>query len=258
MGQAFSPERSPPAPSKIKPVLSPVEQISDTNDFNSDFSVFDSSDGELFTTAQAQLLWNTESIYKFGQFCSTVSDDIEFDRLNNKLLIALKSFSTSNKVYCPKCRFMTQMTKRGKSNKTYQFACGNHTLSASQILGSLPDAFLLQNIPNEPRNILNETLSWLGKDQLSPELNERLSKRNATKRFSSHRSPIKAPMTSLLNSRNSVNEMLVELRELKERVLMNENAMALLKESNTKLSAINFELSDQLKLIKEENMILSI
>lgn len=256
MGLVNFPERSSPAPPKVKPFSTLSDPESDSSDIFSELSATEFDDKALLTTVEAQLLWESESLKTFAQVCSTVSDDNEFDRLNNKLLLALKMFSSNNKIYCVKCKKMSQMTKRGKTKKTYQFACGTHTLSATQILGSLPDQFLLQHIPNEPRHVLNETLSWLGKDQLSPELNELSAKRNAVKRYSAHRSPIKAPMTSLLNSRNSVNEMLIELRDLKERVMLNENAMSLLKESNTNLTALNAELSEQLKLLKEENSIL--
>ena len=256
MGLALYPERSSPAPFKVKPFLTISDPESDLSDNFSEFSAHEFIDNALLTTEETQLLWERDSLIKFDQVCSSISNDIEFDRLNNKLLVALKLFSSSNKIYCVKCKLMSQMTKRGKSNKTYQFACGTHTLSASQILGSLPDEFLLRNIPNEPRHVLNETLSWLGKDQLSPELNERSAKRNAVKRYSSHRSPIKAPMTSLLSSRNSVNEMLVELRELKDRVLHYEHHMNLLKDSNFNLTALNDGLTEQIKLPMEENSIL--
>ena len=256
MGRALCPERSPSAPIKVKPYLNLFETLSDANDSIVESSASEFSDGELLTTEEAQLLWDNESLSLFSQVCLSVPDDNEFNRLNNKLLSALKLFSSSNKIYCIKCKKMTQMTKRGKTNKTYQFACGTHTLSATQILGSLPDFFILKQIPEEPRHILNETLSWLGKDHLSPELNERQAKRNAIKRYSAHRSPLKAPMTSLLTSRNTINELLVEIRDLKVRVSANESAMNLLKESNFKLSALNSELTEQIKLLREENSIL--
>jgi len=256
MDHVICPERSPYAPSKVKPILS----LTDSENENFESS-FESSDPELIyeellTSEQAQTLWEPESLMRLGLVCSSVSEDIEFDRLNNKLLIALKEFTTLNKVFCFKCKAMSLMTKRGKTNKTYQFACGSHTLSATQILGSLPDAFLLAHLPKEPRHIFNETLSWIGKDQLSPELNERSAKRNAVKRYSAHRSPMKGPTSSLLTSRNSVNEVLVELRELKSRVNIQEQTMETLKTANGKLSALNAGLAEQVKLLKEENLIL--
>ena len=118
-------------------------------------------------------LRENESLANFDVACESVSNDIEFYRLKNKLLVALKQFSTSNKVYCIKCKVITLMTKRGKTKNTYQFARGSHTLSATQILATLPDAFVLKNLPNEPRHVMNETLACFGKDQLSPELQAR-------------------------------------------------------------------------------------
>ena len=144
---------------------------------------------------------------------------------------------------------MTQMTKRGKVKNT-------HTLSAAQILGTLPDSFILRHVSLEPRHVFHETLSWIGKDELSPELQERSAKRNAVKRYSAHRSPIKAPTSSLLSSRNSVNEMLVELREQKERTRQIEKAMDVLKESSSNLMQMNSDLSAQVKLLLEENSLL--
>ena len=133
------PEGPAPAPPKKIPVLSLSDSEFEKIDPSSEFSSTDSTDGELMNTQQAQLLWEHESLAKFGLACANVSDDIEFDRLNNKLLVALKQFSTSHNVYCSKCKTMTLMTKRGKTKNTYQFACGSHTLSATQILGTLPD-----------------------------------------------------------------------------------------------------------------------
>jgi hypothetical protein len=256
MGQALSPERSPPAPPKIKPILSLSESDFETFESTSEFSDADSTGELLLTTAQAQLLWQPEVLARFGLCCSSVSEDIEFDKLNNKLLSALKEFSTKEKLYCLKCKAMTTMTKKGKVNSTYQFACGTHTLSATQILGTLPDAFILAHLPKDPRDVFNSTLSWIGKDQLSPELTERSSKRNASKRYSAHRSPMKGPCTSLMTSRNSVNEVMIELKEIKSRVNSQERALEALQLSNLNLSSTNSELLAQVRLLKEENMVL--
>ena len=104
--------------------------------------------------------------------------------------------------------------------------------------------------------IFHETLSWIGKDELSPELQERSAKRNAVKRYTAHRSPIKVPTSSLLSSRNSVNEMFVVLRDQKERIRQIEKAMDLLKESSSNLMKMNSDLSAQVKLLQEENFLL--
>ena len=81
---------------------------------------------------------------------------------------------------------MTQMTKRGKVKNTYQFACETHTLSAAQILGTLTDKFILRHVPLEPLHVFHETLSWIGKNELNPELQEISAKRNAVKCYESY------------------------------------------------------------------------
>lgn len=252
---SLSPPRSNPVPKKL-PILSFSDNEPDPNESFSESSAPESSDGEFMNNLQAQHLWENSSLSNFGLVCASTASDSEFDRLNNKLLIALKDFSSANEIFCFKCKAMKLMTKRGKAKNTYQFACGTHTLSATQILGTLPDSFILRNLPTEPRHVFNETISWLGKDQLSPELQELSSKRNAVKRFSAHRSPMKPVSSSLLTSRNAMNELLVELRDLKERVTSNEIALRLQKDSNAHLVEINSGLTEQIKLLREENEIL--
>ena len=137
------PERSPPAARSPPAKLSFSESEPDSNSSFFEFSDVESIAGEKLNNSQAQPLWDKESLMKFGAACDLVpNDENEFDRLNNKLLIALKTFSPTSHVYCLKCKKMAMMTKRGKVNKTYQFNCtsGNansHTVSATQILTSL-------------------------------------------------------------------------------------------------------------------------
>jgi len=257
MGPVIYPERSPPAARSSPSKLSLSESEPDSNSSNFEFSETESTAGENLSNAQAQLLWDEGSLIKFGEVCDRIpNDDSEFDRLNNKLLIALKDFTSENKIYCFKCKSMSLMTKRGKTNKTYQFNCYTHTVSASQILGSLPDTFILQHLPKEPRHIHNQTLSWIGKDQLSPELLERTSSRNAVKRYSTHRSPIKASTSSLLTSRNQVNEVLIEMKQLKIRFCDLERELTASKTTSTLMEEKNTALLEQLKAIKEENALL--
>lgn len=257
MGPVICPERSPPA-ARISPAkLSFSESEPDSNSSNFEFSDIESTAGEILSNSQAQLLWEQESLIKLGAACDMVpNDDSEFDRLNNKMLITLKEFTTSNKVYCLKCKSMTQMTKRGKTNKTYQFNCGTHTVSATQILGSLPDAFILKHLPKEPRHIYNQTLSWIGKDQLSPELLERASSKNAVKRYSAHRSPIKPATSSLLTSRNQVNEVFSEMKYMKLRLCELEKELSESTANSKLFEEMNVALKEQLKAIKEENDLL--
>ena len=257
MGHVICPERSPPATRILPAKLSFSESESDSNSSNFDFSDIESTAGENLSNSQAQLLWDSECLIKFGEACDLVpNDDSEFDRLNNKLLIALKAFSGSNKIYCLKCKSMCLMTKRGKTNKTYQFNCGTHTVSATQILGSLPDDFILKHLPREPRHVYNETLSWIGKDQLSPELLERASSKNAVKRYSAHRSPIKPATSSLLTSRNQVNEVFSEMKNMKRRLCELEKELTESSKNSKFFEEMNVALKEQLKHIMEENAML--
>ena len=248
MGPDISIERSPSGPPKIKPflVLSEAEhEFSDRNYFSSEE---DEENESQLTTLQAQLLWRNDSLEKFSTTLETTENDEEFDRLDNKLLSALKTFSRDNPVYCSKCKTMTNVTKKGKTNKTYQFACGSHTLSASQILSTLPDNFILAHLPMSPRHVFNETLSWIGRDDLSPELTERAANRNAVKRYSAYRSPIKGS-ESIMPSQNTLKEVLIEMKAIKTEINK-------LKEANKSLTEINARLVEQNELLKGENHIL--
>ena len=259
MGPVICPERSPPAARSPPAKLSFSESEPDSNSSFFECSDAESIAGEKLNNSQAQPLWDKESLMKFGAACDLVpNDENEFDRLNNKLLIALKTFSPTSHVYCLKCKKMAMMTKRGKVNKTYQFNCtsgkaNSHTVSATQILTSLPDGFILKHLAGEPRHIYNQTLTWIGQDHLSPELLERTASRNAVKRYSAHRSPMKGPTSSLLTSRNTANEVLSELRSVKTRMNELEKELNATKTNVKLLEEMNAALTEQLKAAKEEN-----
>lgn len=255
MGLAFSPERSPePKFSVSRLAISDNESIETTS--VSEFSDAESYDGPLLTLSQAQKLWSQDELQKLAATCAETAADEQFDRLNNKLLIALKAHSTSNKIFCHKCSSMRLVTKRGKVNKTYQFACGNHTLSATQILFTLPDEFIQENVPENPRYVFNATIKWIGKDHLSPELIEMDTKRKAVKRFSVYRSPTKAPSTGLIRSRNALNETISEIKELKSRLGVSDRSVEELKKSIELLISQNKQLMENNKILKEENSVL--
>ena len=256
MGQALYPERSAPAPPRKKLILSLSESENEVLEHDSESSEAESTDDTLPSTAQAQLLWKPEVLSRFGLTCASVSEDTEFNKMNNKLLNALKEFSSKENIYCTKCKTMTSMTKKGKVNSTYQFACGTHTISATQILRSLPDAFILKHIPKEPRHIHNQTLSWIGKEQLSPELLENMSSKNAVKRYRTHRSPIKPVTSSLLTSRNQVNEVFSEMKHMKHRLCEMEKELIESTANSKLLEEMIVTLKEQLKAIKEENALL--
>ena len=53
-------------------------------------SEFDSSENESLPNDVGSVQWNNEALENLAEICKTVANDDEFDRLNNKLLIALK------------------------------------------------------------------------------------------------------------------------------------------------------------------------
>lgn len=217
-----------------------------------DSALSEVSDSDLVAPYPPRCLWDIESLQKFTSICAQTANDTEFDKLNNKLLIALKLFTPQNSIYCSKCKSMTSVTKRGKTNKTYQFACGSHTISASQILESLPESFILDQIPAEPADVFIQTLDWLSKPHLSPELLARASHRNATKRFSFHRSPdrrVLPPGAGKL--RNISYEASNELTSLQHRLDAAEASMELLSNQNRMLLESNKALTEELKTIKK-------
>jgi hypothetical protein len=133
-----------------------------------------------------------------------------------------------------------------------QFNCGNHTISAAKILSTLPDEFILKHIPCNPMHVFHETIQWIGKDHLSPELENASNFKEASKRFSVNCSPIKGQSQSslLLRYRNQTNETLMDIKELRSRP---EQKMS---EYSSKFNRVLMEndiLNEQLKLIREEN-----
>ena len=141
------------APPSAQPEANfPDGQSSSLSEF-SDYAFSEVSDSDMIAPYPPRCLWDQESLQAFTSVCVDTANDTVFDKLNNKLLIALKLHTPFNKIYCSKCKKMTTVTKRGKANKTYQFACGSHTISASQILESLPESFILEQIPNEPTDV---------------------------------------------------------------------------------------------------------
>jgi hypothetical protein len=46
--------------------------------------------------------WSPKSLKNFSGVCENIGNDEEFDKLNNKLHIALKEFSSRNSIFCMK------------------------------------------------------------------------------------------------------------------------------------------------------------
>jgi hypothetical protein len=241
---------APLSPKEISKVKFSDEELTLNSEF-SDYVYSEVSDSDLVEPYPPRCLWDKDSLQAFTLICTQTANDTEFDKLNNKLLIALKLHTPHNRIYCSKCKKMTSVTKRGKTNKTYQFACGSHTISASQILESLPEGFLLAQIPSEPADVFIQTLDWLSKPHLSPELLARASKRNATKRFSFHRSPERIAMPpGVIKTRSHSPENSTELIIMKQRLAATETTMKLLAEQNEILLASNKRLSEEIQILK--------
>jgi hypothetical protein len=143
------------------------------------------------------------------------------------------------------------------SHKTYQFNCGNHTISAAQILSTLPDEFILEHVPCNPMHVFHEMIQWIGKDHLSPELEKASNLKNESKRLSVNRSPIKGLSQSslLLRSRNQTNKTLMEIKELSSRLNNSEQKMSEYSSKFNRVLMGNDILNERLKLIREENEI---
>ena len=258
MGLASCAERSSSSPRNLLSKLSFSDEDDEKSTQIFDFSGTESSENESLPENLNQKLWPEGSLKFFSATCQETANDEIFDKLNNKLLIVLKQFSSTNQVYCGKCGAMKSVTKRGKTNKTYQFNCGNHTISAAQILSTLPDEFILEHIPRTPTSVYNYTMSWIGKDHLCPELMELSKSRKAVKRYGSNRSPIKGQSQTsiLLKSRNAVNESLFEIKELKNRLLKAEQMIGEYSEQSNRHQMENDWYREQIRLLREENVLL--
>ena len=258
MGPPSLDARSPPGARSFvsKLSFSEDENAELTQKFES--SDVDSSENESLPNDVGSVQWNNEALENLAEICKTVANDDEFDRLNNKLLIALKLFVTKNPILCVKCMAMKMVTKRGKTNKTYQFNCGSHTVSAGQILSTLPDNFIKAHLPAEPMHVFNETLQWIGKDHLCPELVQSANLKKASKRYSGNRSPMKGISNAslLLRTRNLTNESLMEIKQLRERLDSTEQQMG---EYSSKFNRVLMEndlLNEQVRNLKNENQML--
>lgn len=178
----------------------------------------------------------------------------EFDKLSNPFLNGLKNFSSSNEVYCMKCKKMGKITKNGKTKDTYQFTCNNgektHYISATQILETLPDEWVLElaEITNQP--FRNQLLDWMNKEHLSPEIWEVKGLKNATKRFSQSLSPMKSDSTKIRAVNLGLEEENKRLRE------ENSELLEEVKDLRKSMKALSEEITNLRKYLlenKEQN-----
>jgi hypothetical protein len=255
MGHVIRRERSPEPESTL------IDDLTKNTDNNFSDTYFDPSEGssdesfagELTTMEISENLWDPTTLKNFQDTCSQIPPDAEFDKLTNRLLNALKDHVNNSKIYCPKCRDMAKVTKRGNAKRTYQFGCAGHTISATQILSTLPDSIVMQIIPKEPSRVFIETITWISKDHLSPELTDRKAKKNAVKRFSFQRSPPKGP-TLRLSTHNL--DILTELKEMRLQVANLKATIDILNERCINLEEVNHKSLKQVKALEEENQVL--
>lgn len=189
--------------------------------------------------------WSENALKILSDFISSeVLEKDEFDKLDNPFLNGLKKFSKSNMVFCKRCNEMSRVTVNGANKSTFQFDCktGNHHISATQILSTLPDEWVIDAIEPMSQNSRIHTLKWIDKGHLSDEIWETKGLKNATKRFSVELSPIKSSETKI----RAVNSSLeVEVKELK---LIVEKLM----ERQDSIELENLNLRKALKVAKEE------
>ena len=168
----------------------------------------------------------------------------DFEKLENPLLHALKEISGSMKVVCTKCNDLVSVTKNGKLKETYQFHCtkGGHGRSATQIISSLPDDWLLELTQDLDTKYRAELLKWAEKGSLWGELWQMKPSRNAMKRFAQELSPIKTDSLKIRAVNNGLEETI--------RVLKEENNQ--LCEENENLREELRELKNMMKSMTEE------
>ena len=108
---------------------------------------------------------------------------------------------------------MVRVVTNGAIKSTFQFDCkqGIHHLSATQILGTLPDEWIssVTELMSDSNRI--QTLKWLDKGHLSEEIWEIKGLKNAKKRFSVELSPTKPDSFKIRAVNNSLE---MELQEL--------------------------------------------
>jgi len=175
----------------------------------------------------------------FVEIMEHVPTEDPFDKLLNPFLNGLKNFSSNNEAFCQKCGKLSKLSKNGKTKDTYQFICNvsgkPHYLSATQVLETLPDEWVLDLMEMFDEGYKNQLLDWINKEHLSPEIWEVKGLKNATKRFSLQLSPAK-------DSSSKIRAVNTGLEEENRR----------LKEVNAELSAELRDLKRMMKALTEE------
>lgn len=189
--------------------------------------------------------WSSESLEALKTFILNESSEMaDFDKLDNPLLNGLKKFAKTNLVHCKKCDDMVKVSLNGVVKSTFQFDCkiGNHHISATQILGSLPDEWILEVTESMEESNRIQTLKWLDKAHLSEDLWEAKGLKNAMKRFAVDRSPIKMNDQKIRIINVSLETEVNELKKTVEQLIKRQNA----------IEEENLDLKSALKAAKEE------
>ena len=137
-----------------------------------------------------------------------------------------------------------RVVTNGAIKSTFQFDCkqGIHHLSATQILGTLPDEWIssVTELMSDSNRI--QTLKWLDKGHLSEEIWEIKGLKNAKKRFSVELSPTKPDSFKIRAVNNSLEMELQELKTTVEKLGKRQDS----------IESENLSLRQQLKASKEE------
>lgn len=108
--------------------------------------------------------WSVKTLEKLGFAINfEILERDEFDKLDNPFLNGLKKFAKSDLVYCKKCNDLVKVSPNGIVKNTFQFDCkkNEHHLSATQILGTLPDEWVIENTELMSEATRRQTLKWI-------------------------------------------------------------------------------------------------
>ena len=175
-----------------------------------------------------QSKWSAEALEGLKSLTvSEIRNKDEFDKLDNPLLNGLKKFSRNDLVVCKKCEEPVKVSLNGAVKSTFQFDCkkGSHHVSATQILGTLPDEWVTSTIELMCESTRLQTLKWIDKEHLASDIWEIKGLKNATKRFASELSPIKTNDTKTRAVNLSLEAEVKELKLLVENLMKRQDAI---------------------------------
>lgn len=168
----------------------------------------------------------------------------EFDKLDNPFLNGLKKISKNDLVFCKKCDDLVKVSPNGIVRNTFQFDCkkDGHHLSATQILGTLPDEWITSSTELMCDSTRLQTLKWIDKEHLAGDIWETKGLKNATKRFAVELSPIKTNDTKIRAVNVSLETEVKELKVMVETLMKRQDV----------IESENVDLRSALKAAREE------